>query len=158
MLDPQAGAVEHAPAGPGRGSSILARIESPLLRYIVRRLAWSVVLLFLVVFLTFLVFYMLPSADPAVLRAGRLATPELVAEIRERFGLDRPFYEQFWIYSKGVVTDFDLGFSYYTNSSVREEIVSRLPASISVALGAAAPAADTEGRAPASREIAMFRA
>ena len=101
-----------------------------------RRIAWSVLLLVLVAFLTFLVFYTLPSADPAQLRAGRAATPELIAEIRQRFGLDEPFYEQFWIYAKDLVTDGDLGFSYYDNVSVREEILSRLPASISVALGA----------------------
>ncbi len=53
-----------------------------------------------------------------------------------KLGLDKPFYEQFWIYGKGVVTDFDLGYSYYAEVPVREEIVSRLPASISVALGA----------------------
>ncbi|MFN8224545.1 MAG: ABC transporter permease [Gaiellales bacterium] len=110
--------------------------RSPLLRYALRRIAWSVLLLAFVVFLTFLVFYELPSADPAQLRAGKLATPELVAEIRHKFGLDRPFYVQFWIYAKGVVGHFDLGYSYYKNLSVREEIVSRLPASISVALGA----------------------
>ena len=120
----------------GRFGPVLSQIRSPLLRYIVRRLAWSALLIVLVIFLTFLVFYQLPSADPAQLRAGRLATPELVAEIREKFGLDRPFYEQFWIYMRSVVTDFDLGYSYYKNLSVREEIVSRLPASISVALGA----------------------
>ena len=108
----------------------------PFLRYVLRRVAWSVLLLVLVVFLTFLVFYQLPSADPAQLRAGRLATPELVAEIRSKFGLDEPFYEQFWIFAKGIVTDADLGYSYYDNVSVREEILARLPASISVALGA----------------------
>ena len=127
---------ERALGGGGGRGSLLARIRSPLLRYILRRLAWSVLLLFLVVFLTFLVFYELPSADPAVLRAGRLATPEVVAEIREKFGLDEPFYVQFWIYTKGIVTEFDLGFSYYKNVPVREEIFARLPASISVAVGA----------------------
>jgi peptide/nickel transport system permease protein len=111
-------------------------VRSPLLRYIFRRLAWTVVLLFLVLFLTFLAFYVLPSADPAQLRAGRQATPELIAEIRTKFGLDRPFYEQFWIYMKGIVTDLDLGYSYYKNIAVREEILSRVPASVSVALGA----------------------
>ena len=51
-------------------------------------------------------------------------------------GLDKPVYEQFWIYAEGVVTDFDLGYSYYSEVPVREEIFSRLPASIAVALGA----------------------
>jgi len=77
-----------------------------------------------------------PTSDPAVLRAGRNATPELIAEVRTKLGLDRPLYEQFWLYTRGVVTRFDLGYSYYSEVSVREEIVSRLPASISVAVGA----------------------
>jgi peptide/nickel transport system permease protein len=90
----------------------------------------------LVSFLTFLVFYVLPSTDPAVLRAGRNATPEQIAEVRAKLGLDQPFYEQFWIYAKDVATDFDLGYSYYAEVPVRDEILDRLPASISVALGA----------------------
>jgi peptide/nickel transport system permease protein len=111
-------------------------VDSPLLRYVLRRLAWSLLLLVLVSFLTFVVFYVLPSTDPALLRAGRNASPELIAEVRSTLGLDKPFYEQFWIYARSVVTDFDLGYSYYAEVPVREEIISRLPASISVAFGA----------------------
>ena len=115
---------------------MLARIESPLARYIVRRLAWTALLLVIVSFLTFLVFYVLPATDPALLRAGRNASPEQIEEVRANLGLDEPFYEQFWIYATNVVTDLDFGYSYYAEVPVREEIVSRLPASISVALGA----------------------
>jgi peptide/nickel transport system permease protein len=98
--------------------------------------AWSVLLLFLVSFLTFAIFYVLPTTDPAVLRAGRNATPELIEEVRTKLGLDQPLYEQYWTYASNVVTDLDFGYSYYSEVPVREEIVSRLPASISVALGA----------------------
>ena len=132
--DSRRGRGRSARAGSRR--SALARVDSPLLRYILRRLAWSLLLLVLVSFLTFLVFYVLPSTDPAVLRAGRNATPEQIAEVRAKLGLDQPFYEQFWIYAKDVVTDFDLGYSYYAEVPVRDEILARLPASISVALGA----------------------
>jgi len=99
-------------------------------------MGWSALLLVLVTLLTFLVFYVLPSADPALLRIGRHASPEQIAEVRAVFGLDEPFYTQFWIYAKDVVTEFDLGYSYYSEVAVREEIFSRLPASVSVALGA----------------------
>jgi peptide/nickel transport system permease protein len=102
----------------------------------VRRLAWSALLLVLVSLLTFVVFYLLPSTDPALLRAGRKANPELIAQVRANLGLDKPLYEQYWIYAKGVLTDFDFGYSYYDEVHVREEILARLPASISVALGA----------------------
>jgi peptide/nickel transport system permease protein len=106
------------------------------MRYVVRRLAWSALLLLLVSLLAFVVFYLLPSTDPALLRAGRKANPELIAQVRENLGLDKPFHEQYWIYATNVVTDFDFGYSYYDEVPVREQIVDRLPASISVALGA----------------------
>jgi peptide/nickel transport system permease protein len=38
--------------------------------YIVRRILWGLVLLLIVSFLTFAIFYLFPSADPAALRAG----------------------------------------------------------------------------------------
>jgi len=47
--------------------------------YILRRLLWVFVLLFVVTLITFIVFSVLPAADPAVLRAGRQPTPELIA-------------------------------------------------------------------------------
>jgi peptide/nickel transport system permease protein len=104
--------------------------------YIVRRILWALVLLLIVSFLTFVIFYLFPSADPAALRAGRSATPQLIAQIRHQLGLDKPFYEQYWIYVKGIVLHFDLGFSYQNNESVRTQILSRLPATISLTVGA----------------------
>jgi peptide/nickel transport system permease protein len=94
------------------------------------------VLLLIVSFLTFAIFYLFPSADPASLRAGRSATPQLVAQIRHQLGLDQPFYEQYWIYMKRLVLHFDLGFSFQNNASVRSQILSRLPATLSLTVGA----------------------
>jgi peptide/nickel transport system permease protein len=103
--------------------------------YIVRRVLWAILLLLVVSFLTFVIFNVFPSADPAVLRAGRNATPSLIHQIRINLGLNQPFYEQYWQYLKGLVLHFDLGYSYYNNESVRGEIFSRLPATISLAVG-----------------------
>ena len=66
--------------------------------YIVRRLAWVIVLLFVVTLLTFIIFTVLPAADPATLRAGRQPSPELIESIRNQFGLDDPKHEQFLRY------------------------------------------------------------
>ena len=44
-------------------------------RYIIRRVLWGIAMLFIVSAVVFLIFYVLPSADPAVLRAGRNAGP-----------------------------------------------------------------------------------
>ena len=111
-------------------------VASSMLRYVARRVAWGAVLLLVVSALTFLIFYTFPSADPAALRAGRQATPQLIAEIRHSLGLDRPIYEQYWLYLKGLVLHFDLGYSYQNNIAVRSEIFSRLPATISLTVGA----------------------
>jgi peptide/nickel transport system permease protein len=106
-------------------------------KYIIRRLLWVIVLLFLVSALTFVIFYLLPSADPAQLRAGRQPSPALVAAIRHRLGLDQPWYTQYFHYMKQLVLHFDFGYSYTNNVPVRQQIFSRLPATISLALGAA---------------------
>ena len=103
--------------------------------YIVRRVLWALLLLLVVSFLTFVIFNVFPSADPAALRAGRNATPALVHQIRINLGLNKPFYTQFWIYFKGLVEHFNLGYSYYNSESVKSEIFSRMPATISVTVG-----------------------
>jgi peptide/nickel transport system permease protein len=87
--------------------------------------------------LTFLDFYILPSADPAVLRAGRNASPQDIAYIRHELGLDQPVYTQFWNYLKNIFLHFNLGYSYYTGASVVSLIKDRLPATISLTVGAA---------------------
>ena len=108
-----------------------------MVAYIIRRLLWSVLLLFVVSFITFVMFILLPSADPAVLRAGRQPTPELIAAIRENLGLDKPWYHQYYVYMRDLVLHFDFGYSYQNNISVRTTIFDRLPATISLAIGAA---------------------
>jgi peptide/nickel transport system permease protein len=105
-------------------------------RYVARRILWGVFLLIVVSAITFLIFYAFPSADPAALRAGRQATPALIAEIRHNLGLDKPLYDQFWVYMKGLVLHFDLGFSYQNDVSVRSQIFSRLPVTLSLTAGA----------------------
>ena len=108
-----------------------------MLTYIIRRLLWSVLLLFVVSFVVFLVFYTLPASDPALLRAGRNPDPALVKILDKRYGLDKPFYVQFWFYIKALVLHFDFGRSYQNNVDVRPYIFERLPATISLAIGAA---------------------
>src|SRR5436190_17428731 len=106
-------------------------------RYIIRRLLWVIVLLFAVTFLTFIIFYLFPSADPAALRAGRQPSPALIEQIRHNLGLDKPWYAQYWDYLKKLLLHFDLGYSYQNNIGVKSQIFDRLPATISLAAGAA---------------------
>jgi peptide/nickel transport system permease protein len=108
-----------------------------VLSYIIRRLLWSFLLLWVVSFIVFFVFYLLPSTDPALLRAGRNPDPQLVKELNKLYGLDKPFYVQYWYYMRDLVFHFDFGRSYQNQVDVRPEIFSRMPATISLAMGAA---------------------
>src|SRR5256885_4737121 len=122
-----------------------------MLRYIIRRVLWAIALLFLVSFITFVIFYAFPSSDPAALRAGRSASPSVIKEIRHNLKLDRPVLVQYGYYMQRLLPleihtkhgfgfgwhGPDLGYSYQSNQSVKSEIISRLPATISLSVGAA---------------------
>jgi peptide/nickel transport system permease protein len=107
-----------------------------MIQYIIRRLLWGIVLVIAVIAITFFLFYVLPNVDPAVLRAGRNSNPRIIKEIAHNLGTDRPIYTQFWTYLKRLVFHFDLGFSYYSGASVKSLILDRLPATISLTVGA----------------------
>src|SRR3954471_1920292 len=108
-----------------------------MFRFIVRRLLWVIVLLFVVSFITFVICYVSPSADPAVLRAGRQPNPQLVEQIRHNLGVDNPWYQQYFDYMKARALPCNSGHSYHNNIDVLQQIQNRLPATISLAAGAA---------------------
>ena len=98
---------------------------------------WGVLLLILVTALTFVLFRILPTGDPARLRAGRNASPKVIAELRADLGLNKSLLVQFWIYMKDVFLHFNLGYSYYSNASVKSLIVEPAAgATLSLTLGA----------------------
>ncbi len=106
-------------------------------RYVVRRVLWGVLLLVVVSALTFVLFRILPTAEPARLRAGHNASPRAIAALRSDLGLNKPLITQFWLYMKGLFLHFDLGYSYYSGASVRSLIFNRLPATLSLTIGSA---------------------
>jgi len=108
-----------------------------MIPFIIRRLLWMVVLLLVISFLTFVIFYTLPAADPATLRAGRQPSPELLATIRHTLGLDKPWYIQYLKYLERLVFHFDFGYSFQNNVSVKSQIFDRLPATMALSVGGA---------------------
>lgn len=106
-------------------------------RYIIRRVLWGLLLLIIVAALTFVLFNVIPTGDPAKLRAGRLQNPKIIAAIRHDLGLDRSVFTQFWLYIKGIFLHGNFGYSYYSNASVRSLMAERLPPTISLAIGGA---------------------
>src|SRR5207302_4164989 len=74
---------------------------SEMLRYLVKRLSLSVVALFVVSVVTFLMFFAVLS-DPAVLMCGKQCSPHQLAQTRTRLGLDQPLTTQYAEYVKGI--------------------------------------------------------
>jgi ABC-type dipeptide/oligopeptide/nickel transport system permease component len=106
----------------------------PLL--IAKRLLGALPNLFGIVLITFLLTRALPG-DPAAFFAGPAGTQEAVQQVREKLGLNRSLPEQFWIYVKDLARG-DLGNALSTGQPVRQEIVSRLPASLELVLASLA--------------------
>jgi peptide/nickel transport system permease protein len=109
--------------------------------YIARRLVWIVFLLFMITLITFVIFSVLPSGDPAVARAGRQPSPQLVAVIRHNLGLDKPKPVQFINYIGDILpflghNGIYFGFSYNNNTQVLPQILDRLPNTIFLTAGA----------------------
>jgi peptide/nickel transport system permease protein len=84
---------------------------------------------------TFIVFNVFPSTDPAVLRAGRQPTPAVIEQIRVDLGLDRPIYVQFADYVYSVFRHLDFGRSYVTNKDVLDQSSRTSPPTISLTIG-----------------------
>ena len=116
-----------------------------MLIYIARRLAWTILVVFTVIFITFVVFFKLPAGGKhaAALRfAGKSPTTEQIAEIEHRLHLDKPFYDEFgyfvWTFVKGDQYGWPgLGYSPNSFASVKSIVVQRTPRTLILIAGAA---------------------
>lgn len=81
-----------------------------------------------IVLVSFLLIKTIPG-DPAVLMLGPTATPEAIASLRTKMGLDEPLYVQFGLYVKALLQG-DLGMSWQTTKPVLEDLILRFPATV----------------------------
>jgi peptide/nickel transport system permease protein len=100
--------------------------------YLIRRLWQMIPTLIGVVLLVFFLFKYF-GGDPAVALAGLNASPETIASIREQLGLNKPVWEQLWIFVKQIVS-FDWGRSWATQEPVSNLFATRLPATLTITL------------------------
>jgi peptide/nickel transport system permease protein len=106
-----------------------------MLRFLLRRLLQGIVVLWLVATVVFAMYFIAPH-DVARLLAGRQATPQTVAAVSRRLGLDRPILSQYGSYLWHALHG-DLGYSYVNSSPVTTLIRQSFPATLSLALGGA---------------------
>jgi peptide/nickel transport system permease protein len=117
--------------------------------FLIRRILFAVGVLLLISVLTYGIFFWL-APNPAVTICGKACTPTTIASIRHQLGLDRPFWFQYLDFlrtffvgtsygtgSTAIQCPFPcVGFSFQTQQSVWAMIVTRLPVSATIAVGA----------------------
>ena len=116
-----------------------------MLQYIIRRSLWAILMFVLVLIAIFAIFFVVPGgagrrneqgqSPVAIMMAGKNPRPETVRNVEQRLGLNEPLYVQFGRYV-GNALQGDLGYSYQTQEPVRDAIFRRIPATISLIVGA----------------------
>jgi ABC-type dipeptide/oligopeptide/nickel transport system permease component len=105
-----------------------------MLTFIVKRIFQVIPVLFGITILVFSMLHLVPG-DPARTMVGIEASAEQIEQARERLGLNKPLPEQFYIFVSNALQG-DLGESIRTGLTVTEEIATRLPVTIKIAVGA----------------------
>src|SRR6478752_4305491 len=117
--------------------------------YIIRRLIAMILMLIALSMLVFGIFTILP-ADPASLTCGKSCNAQVIAQNRIRLGYDKPIYEQYIQFVKGIfvgrtygtgAAQFEcpapaLGYSFTKGECVTQLITSRFPVTATEAVGA----------------------
>jgi peptide/nickel transport system permease protein len=104
-------------------------------RFLIRRILLGLLVLWLVTLMVFALFFVAPN-DVARTLAGRQATPQTIALVDQRLGLDRPVWLQYLRFVWNALHG-NLGYDYYHQVPVTTIIEQALPKTVSLAVGAA---------------------
>jgi peptide/nickel transport system permease protein len=108
-----------------------------MLRFIVKRLFATVLVLFAISVLVFLIFFETPGVDPAARIAGRGASPAVLAQVRQAFGLNRPMPIRYLLLMKQLFITRDLTSYVNIGEKVVPTILQAAPVTLSLVVGAA---------------------
>ncbi len=103
-----------------------------MIRYSFKRILYMIPVTIAVIFLVYLIMYLTPG-DPVALLLGGDATPELIAETRQKLGITDPFLVQFGRYLWNLLHG-DFGMSWYTGRPVAERLFSAIPFTVTLSL------------------------
>lgn len=125
--------------------------------YIIRRVIAAIVLLLVVSAVTFAIFFLVPrlggqtTTQLATQYVGKDANPQSIAAVKHNLGLDQPLYLQYWHFIKGIFMGANytfgpdaavchkpcFGYSFKSHVEVWPELKTRIPVTLSLAVGAA---------------------
>jgi len=104
-----------------------------MIKYILRRILLVIPVMLGVSFLVFTMIHFTPG-DPVITILGETASQESIDQLREELGLNDPFLVQYFNYVRNIVVDQDMGRSYVTNRPVANEIITKFPNTLRLAL------------------------
>jgi peptide/nickel transport system permease protein len=108
-----------------------------MVRYLIRRILWAMLLFVIITFVTFVIFFMGPN-DPARAQCGGdQAQPACLKLVTQKYGLDRPLYIQYGKFFDRLVIHQSLGTSYATGQSINQAIGKAAPVTASLVFGGA---------------------
>jgi peptide/nickel transport system permease protein len=107
-----------------------------MLRFVVRRLASTVLVMFAISVMVFLIFFATPGVDPAARIAGRNADQQTLREVRKDFGLDKPMPVQYALMMKKLFVSRDLTSFVNRGAKVIPQVAQAAPVTFSLVLGA----------------------
>lgn len=113
-----------------------------MIQYIIRRLLWVALVLLVVVFLTYAIFFLLPAGDPAHRLVGKNNSAAALASVKAQFGLDKPWYTQYAIFTKNIFLGDKFGWpglgeSLSSRQPLKDTLFSRMWVTMQLAIGAA---------------------
>jgi len=97
--------------------------------YILRRVVYMIILIFLVATVNFILFNMMPGTTLnkyVANLAGRGMSQERLRELEAQYGFDKPLHERYLLYIRNMIT-WDFGYSYETKNYVQNDIMMALP-------------------------------
>jgi peptide/nickel transport system permease protein len=107
-----------------------------VIRYLIRRVLWAIVLFFAVTIVTYFLFFIIP-ANPAKQACGQACTDAQVKRVAHGLGTDRPIYVQYGKFMKRLIIHQSLGYSYYSRQSVNKQVLAAAPVTASLVFGGA---------------------
>lgn len=105
-------------------------------RYIIKRLLLMIPVVIGVSIVIFVLISLTPGDPASMIIGGQGVSREELDKLNRELGYDLPLMQRYFKYMHGVITRFDFGFSYRTSLSVREDLLSRIPVSVTLAFSA----------------------
>lgn len=102
--------------------------------YVVKRILEGLLTLLLASFLSFVIIQLAPGDFLDTLRQNPAISPETLEKYKIIFGLDKPWYIQYWKWLVQVVTQFNFGYSFVYKRSVSSLLVERISATLLLAI------------------------